>query len=156
LQWATPAVAIDPADENGSAHLGLSARSTKTGELPILHWRPAHRPNPADGRRVAGEGGVRELALEVRVPIWGTGGDGAHHGGLVVVKQIGGGEPTTVGRRRARGRRLRVRGAVVSSGGSHCGDGGACRWPELALNGKAASASEGGGRLVASTVPCGR
>jgi hypothetical protein len=30
---------------------------------------------------VAGEGGARELALEVRVPIWGIGGGGAPRGG---------------------------------------------------------------------------
>jgi hypothetical protein len=34
LQWATPGVALGPADENGLAHLGLSARSIETGELP--------------------------------------------------------------------------------------------------------------------------
>jgi hypothetical protein len=104
---------------------------------------------------VAGEGGARELALEVRVPIWGIGSGGAHRGGLVAVKQVGGGEPVTAGRRRGGGRWLRVCGAVVSSGGGLCGDGGARRWLELAYNGKAASAKEGGGRLGASMVPCG-
>jgi hypothetical protein len=64
-------------------------------------------------------------------------------------------EPATAGQRRGGGRRLRVRGAVVSSGGGCCGDGGAHRWPEVALDGKAALANEGGGRLGASTVPCG-
>jgi hypothetical protein len=51
--------------------------------------------------------------------------------------------------------RLGVHGAVVSSGGGLCSDRGARRWPEVALDGKAASANEGGGRLGASTVPCG-
>jgi hypothetical protein len=32
LQWATFAVALGPAEENGLAHLGLSARSAKIGE----------------------------------------------------------------------------------------------------------------------------
>jgi hypothetical protein len=41
---------------------------------------------------VAGEVGARELALEVRVPIWGIGSREAHRGGLAVVKQVGGGE----------------------------------------------------------------
>jgi hypothetical protein len=43
----------------------------------------------------------------------------------------------------------------VSSGGGRCGDRGAHRWSEVALDRKAASASEGDGRLGASTVPCG-
>jgi hypothetical protein len=43
----------------------------------------------------------------------------------------------------------------VSSDGGHCGDGGARRWMEVALDGKAASANEGGGWLSASMVPCG-
>jgi hypothetical protein len=34
---------------------------------------------------VAGEGGTRELAPEVRVPIWGISGGGAHRGGLAAV-----------------------------------------------------------------------
>jgi hypothetical protein len=33
LQWATPAVALGPAGENGLAHLGLLAQD-ETGELP--------------------------------------------------------------------------------------------------------------------------
>jgi hypothetical protein len=61
----------------------------------------------------------------------------------------------TAGQRRGGGRRLRVHGAAVSSGGGCCGDRGAHRWPKVALDGKAASANEGGGRLGASTVPCG-
>jgi hypothetical protein len=40
--------------------------------------------------------------------------------------------------RRGGERRILVRGAVVSSGGRRCSDGGAHRWPEVALNGKAA------------------
>jgi hypothetical protein len=43
----------------------------------------------------------------------------------------------------------------VSSGGGHCGDGGAHRWSEVALDEKVTSTSEGGGRLGASTVSCG-
>jgi hypothetical protein len=42
----------------------------------------------------------------------------------------------------------------VSSGGSRYGDRGSRRWPEVALDGKAASANEGGGQLGASTVSC--
>jgi hypothetical protein len=105
---------------------------------------------------VAEEGGARELALEVRFPIWCIGSGGAHRGGLVTVKQVGGEEPATAGQRRGGGHRLGVRGAAVSSGGGRCGDKGARRWPEVVLNGKATSANEGGGRLGASTVPCGR
>jgi hypothetical protein len=90
----------------------------------------------------------------VRVPIWGIGGKGAHRGGLTVVKQVGGGGPAMAGQRRGGGRRLGVRGVAVSSGGGLCGDGGACRWSEVALDGKAASASEGGSQLSASTVSC--
>jgi hypothetical protein len=124
----------------------------KQGSSPIPHRCMARWPIPADRRQVVGEGGARELAPEVRVPIWGKGGGGAHHGGLAAVKQIGGGESATAGRRRGGERRLRVRGAVVSSGGGHCSDGGARRWPDLALDGKAASATEGGSMLGASTV----
>jgi hypothetical protein len=43
----------------------------------------------------------------------------------------------------------------VSSGGGHCSDGGAHRWPKVALDGKAASAIEGAGQLGASMVSCG-
>jgi hypothetical protein len=53
------------------------------------------------------------------------------------------------------GHRLRVHGVAVSSGGGRCGDRGARRWLEVALDGKAASATEGGSRLSASMVPCG-
>jgi hypothetical protein len=63
-----------------------------------------------------------------------------------------------VGNRRWQAREeveLGVRGVAVSSGGGHYGDGGARRWPEVALDGKAASANGGGGWLGASTVPCG-
>jgi hypothetical protein len=48
---------------------------------------------------VAGEGGARELALEVRVLIWGIGSGGAHRGGLEVAKQVSGGEEATTSRR---------------------------------------------------------
>jgi hypothetical protein len=65
LQWATPAVALGPAGESGLAQLGLPARD-EIGEPPIP---PPMRGSPADRRRVAREGGARELALEVRVPI---------------------------------------------------------------------------------------
>jgi hypothetical protein len=58
---------------------------------------------------VAGEGAARELALEVRVPIWGIGGGGAHGGGgLTVVKQVGGGEETVASQ--SRGHRQGSRG----------------------------------------------
>jgi hypothetical protein len=70
------------------------------------------------------------------------------------VKQVSGGEPATVGRRRGGGHWLGVRGVAVSSGRGRCGDGGARRWPEVVLDRKVASANEGGGRLGASTVPC--
>jgi hypothetical protein len=80
---------------------------------------------------------------------------GAHHGRLAAVKQVDGGESATVDQRRAGGRRLRVRGSAVSSGGGRYGDGGARRWPEVTLDGKAASENEGGGQFGASTVPCG-
>jgi hypothetical protein len=104
---------------------------------------------------VAEEGGARELAPEVRIPIWGIGGGGAHHGGLTAVKQISGGEPAMAGRRSSGERRLGVCGAAVSLGRGHYGDGGARRWPEVALDGKVASATEGGGRPGASTVSYG-
>jgi hypothetical protein len=64
-----------------------------------LHSSPAHA-SPADRRRVAGEGGARELALEVRVQIWGIGSGGAHRGGLAAVKQVGGGEEMAASRSR--------------------------------------------------------
>jgi hypothetical protein len=105
---------------------------------------------------VAGEGGVRELTPEVRVPIWGIGSGGAHRGGLTVVKQVGGGEPVTTGRRRGGERRHRVRGVAVSSGGGRCVNRGARLWLEVALDGEAASTTEVGGRLGASTVTCCR
>jgi hypothetical protein len=103
---------------------------------------------------VAGEGGARELAREVSILIWGIGSGGAHHVGLTAVKQVGDGEPMTAGRRRGGGHWLGVRGAAVSSGGGRCGDGGAHRWPEVALDGKAISANEGGGQLSVSAVHC--
>jgi hypothetical protein len=141
------------ADGNGLAHLGLLARSAETGELP--RSSPARRLNPADRRQASGEGGAREQAPEVRVPIWGICGGGAHRGGLTAAMQVGRGEPTMAGGRRGGERWLGVHGAVVSSGGGCCGDRGACRWPEVALDGRVASATKGGGRLVASTVACG-
>jgi hypothetical protein len=128
---------------------------SKQGRSPIPHRYVARRPIPADRPRVAGEGGVKELTPEVRVPIWGIGGRGAHHGGLAAATQVGGGEPATAGRRRGGEHRLGVHGAEVSSDGGRYGDRGARRWPEVALIGTAASATEGGGRLGASTVSCG-
>jgi hypothetical protein len=83
----------------------------------------AHRPNLTDRRREDGEGGARELAPKVRVPIWGIGGGGAHRSGLAAAKQVGGGEPMMAGRRSGGGRRLGVHGAAVSSGKGHCSDG---------------------------------
>jgi hypothetical protein len=104
---------------------------------------------------VAEEGDAREQAPEVRVPIWGIGGGGAHRGGLTAAMQVGGGESAMAGQRRGGERRLRVRGAAASLGGGRCGDRGARRWLEVALDGRAASATEGGGRLGALTVACG-
>jgi hypothetical protein len=94
---------------------------------------------------VAGEGGARELAPEVRVSIWGIGGGGAHRGGLAAAMQVSCGDPATAGRRRGGECRLKDRGAAVSSGGGRCGDGGARRWPEVALNRKVAMTTVGGG-----------
>jgi hypothetical protein len=80
---------------------------------------------------VAGEGDALELALEVRVSIWGIGGGGAHRGRLAMAKQIGGVER----RRQARvGVTVRVRavgedvlgGAVLRVGS---------RWSEEGLSG---------------------
>jgi hypothetical protein len=85
---------------------------------------------------VAGEGGARELTKEVRVPIWGIGGGGAHRCGLAAAKEVGS-------------------GATVSSGGGRCGDGGARWYPKVALDRKVALATEEGGRLGTSTVSCG-
>jgi hypothetical protein len=127
----------------------------KQGSSPVLHRCAVRRLNPADRRRVAGEGGAREQALEVRVPIWGIGSGGAHCGGLVVVKQVSSGEPVTAGWRRGGERRLGVHRAAVSSGGGRCSDGGARRWPEVALDGRVASPTKGGGQLSASTISCG-
>jgi hypothetical protein len=59
------------------------------------------------------------------------------------------------GRRGGGGRWLEVHGVAVSLGRDCCSDGGAHRWLEVVLDGKAASASEGGGRLGASTDSCG-
>jgi hypothetical protein len=87
-------VVLGPAGESGLANLGLPARD-KTGERPIP---PLAHGSPADRRRVAGEGAARELAPKVRVPIWCIGSRGAHRGRLAVAKQIGDGEPATVGR----------------------------------------------------------
>jgi hypothetical protein len=101
---------------------------------------------------VAEEGGARELALEVRVPIWGIGGGGAHHDGLTVVEQVGGEEPVTASRRRGGERRHRVRGVAVSSGGGRCVNRGARLWPEMALDEEVASTTEVGSRLGASMV----
>jgi hypothetical protein len=104
---------------------------------------------------VVGGGGARELALEVRVPIWGIGSGGAHRGGLVAATQVGGGELVTVGQRRGGEHRLGVRGATMSSGGGRCSGRGARRWSEVALNRKVTSTNEGDDRLDASTGPCG-
>jgi hypothetical protein len=150
----------------GQAHLVTAFPSQPTrpfgprwnrGAPPPLipHRRAARRPNPVDRRRVGGGGGARGLVLEVRVPIWGIGSGGAHHGRPAAVQQVGGGELVTACRRRGWGRRLGVRGATVSSGGGRCGGGGARRWPEVALDGKAASTNDGGVWLGASTGPCG-
>jgi hypothetical protein len=139
----------------GYARGGAWPAWPKQGGSPIPHRRAAHRPISTDRRRVAGGGGARELTPQVKVPIWGIGGGGAHRGGLTVVRQVSGGSLATAGRRRGGGRRLTVRGVTVSSGGGRCGDGGAHWWSEVAVDGKAALATEGGSRLGASTVSCG-
>jgi hypothetical protein len=74
-----------------------------------------------------------------------------------VAKQVSGGDLAMAGRRRGGWHRLGVRGAAVGSGGGRCSDGGACRWPKVALDEEVTSTNEGGGRLGASMVPsCGR
>jgi hypothetical protein len=154
LQWATPAVALCLAGESGLVHLGLSALSAETGDPPIP---PLARGSPAESGRPVVSG------LGRRCQGASPGGEGldlvrrqrrAHRGRLAVVKQVGGHEPAMASQRRGGGRRLGVRRAVVSLGGGHCSNRGARRWPEVVLNGKAALAYEGGGRLSASTVPC--
>jgi hypothetical protein len=154
LQWATPAMALGQSVKVAWLTWAFRPARPKQGAPPIPHLCEALRLNPVDRWRVVEEGGARELALEVRVPTWGTGGAGAHRGGHAAANQVSGGEPKTASRRRGGGRRLGVRGAAKSSGGGRCGDGGAHRWPEVALDGKAASANEVGGQLSASTVPC--
>jgi hypothetical protein len=52
----------------------------KQGSSPVPHRHTPRRPNLVDRRLVAREGGAREVALEVRVLIWGIGGGGAHDG----------------------------------------------------------------------------
>jgi hypothetical protein len=125
---------------------GSPAHSSPVRGLPVESSRPAAsgRVRRCQGASPRGEG-----------PDLGIGSGGAHRGRLAAVKQVASGEPAMAGQRRGGGRRLGVRGAAVSSGGGHCCDGGAHRWPEVALDGKAASTNEGGGRLGASTVPCG-
>jgi hypothetical protein len=92
----------------------------------------------------------------VRFPIWGIGSGGAHCGELAVVKQVSGGEPAMLGRRRGGGRWLGIRGAAVSSGGGRCGGGGARRRPEVALDEMAASiGEEEGGQLDALMIQHG-
>jgi hypothetical protein len=90
----------------------------------------------------------------VRVPIWGIGGGGAHRGGHPTTKQVDGGESATAGRRRGGEHRLGVHGAAFNLSGGHCSDGRARRWSKVALDRKAASITEGGGWLSASTVSC--
>jgi hypothetical protein len=63
---------------------------------------------------MAGEGGAREQAPDVRVLIWGIGGRGAHCGGLTAATQVGGGEPAMIGWRSGGERWLGVRGAKVA------------------------------------------
>jgi hypothetical protein len=105
---------------------------------------------------VVGEGGAREVAEEVRVPIWGIGSGGAHRGELAVAKQVGGGEPTTAGQRRGGGHWLRVRGAAVSSSKGCCSGGRARHWPEEGGAGGVLTAEEGSRRqLRRATQRCG-
>jgi hypothetical protein len=93
----------------------------KQGNPPVPHQRAACRLNPADRQRVAGGGGAKDLSLEMGVPIWGIGSEGAHRGGLAAAKQVSGWELATAGRRRGGGRRLMGRRAAQCQGG---GDGG--------------------------------
>jgi hypothetical protein len=155
LQWPTLAIALGPSDENGLAHLGLSARYVKTGEFP---HSPPGRGLPADsgrpavsgrGRRCQGaspEGEGPDLGHRRRrgSPWWARGGDASRRW-----------ESAMAGRRRCGEHRLGVRGAAVSSGGCRYSDRGARRWLEVALDGRAAPTTKGGGQLGASTVACG-
>jgi hypothetical protein len=155
LQWATFAVALGLAGENGLAQLGLSACSTETGEFPRsspTHGSPADIGRPAvsgRGRRCQGASpGGKDPDLGHR---W-------RRGSLFWARDsdaISGGEPTIAGRRRGGEHQLGVRGAAVSSGGGRCVDGGARRWPDVALDGRASLVTKGGGRLSALTVACG-
>jgi hypothetical protein len=118
---------------------------------------PPARGSLAESGRPAASGWVRRrqgASHGGEGPDLGIGSGGAHRGGLAMVKQVGGGEPATAGQRRCGGRRLRVRGAVVSLGGGCCCDGGARRWSKVVLYGRATSENEGGGQLGASTVLC--
>jgi hypothetical protein len=105
---------------------------------------------------VVRKGGAGEVALEVRVPIWGIGSGGAHRGGLAGVKQVGGGEPTTTCQRRGGGHRLGVHGAAVSSSGGRCGGRGVHQLPEEAGAEEVLTTEEGSRRrLGQSTRRCG-
>jgi hypothetical protein len=150
-----PVVALGPAGESGLAHLGLSACSVETGELPHSPpacGSPAESDRPAVsgwGRRCSGAspGGEGPDLGHRRwrgSPWWARGGKAG--------QQRGTGDGRLEKRWRAP---ARVRGAVVSSCRGRCDDGGAHRWLEVALDGKVASASEGGDWLGVLTVYCG-
>jgi hypothetical protein len=150
LQWDTLAVALGPTGENGLAQLGLSTRSAETGELP--RSSPV-RGSSAGSGRLAASGRARrcqgaspggkdpDLGHRRRrgSPWWARDGDTSRRLGT------GDGRPEKRWRAPAWG----------SWSGGRCDDGGACRWSKVALDGRAASATEGCGRLGALTVACG-
>jgi hypothetical protein len=116
------------------------------------------RGSPADFGRPAASGRGRSCqgaSPGGKDPDLGIGCGEAHRGGLATMMQLGGGELARAGRRSGGERRLGVHGAAVSSSRGRCGDGGARRWLEVALDGRVASTTEGGGRLGASMVACG-
>jgi hypothetical protein len=118
-----------------------------TGAWLAGRFRPTGGERPGKSCQGASPGG--------KDPNLGIGSGEAHRGGLATMMQVGGGEPARAGRRSGGEHRLGVHGAAVSSGRGRCGDGGARRWLEVALDGRVASATEGGGRLGASMVACG-
>jgi hypothetical protein len=79
LQWATLVVALGPADENGFAHLGLSARSAETGER--RSWSLAASPANSGDPVVRDRGEkVREYHDVVLSRFGGGGGFGKGRG----------------------------------------------------------------------------
>jgi hypothetical protein len=69
LQWATLAVALGRAGENNLAHLGLSARSTKTGKGRSGYGaRRRHRSESSEPMARLGQGGGARRAPECGGP----------------------------------------------------------------------------------------